>query len=260
MWAALVLCAQPTAAVAQEPPHISAQSAILYDCTANRILFEKDCRRQSLIASTTKIMTALVVLENCALDELVTVAPEAEGVEGSSIYLRAGEQLSVEDLLLGLMLQSGNDAAVALAIHCAGSVEGFAAKMNYLAEKLEMTGSHFMNPNGLDAEGHYSTAYDLAILTRYALENEDFARIVSTKTATLAGNRCVTNHNKLLWRYDGCIGVKTGYTRAAGRILVSAAERDGRRLAVVTIGDGDDWNDHQRLLDYGFLLTLSGPE
>lgn len=243
-----------------EPPHCSAQSAVLYDCTAKRVLWGRNEDKPSLIASTTKIMTALVILENCKLSEPVQIPEEAVGVEGSSVYLQKGECLTVEELLLGLMLQSGNDAAVALAVHCAGSIPAFAAKMNATAERLEMRQSHFVNPNGLDHPDHYSTALDLAYLTSYALQNPDFARIVSTKQATISGNRCLHNHNKLLWRYDGCIGVKTGYTRAAGRILVSAAERDGRRLVVVTIGDSEDWNDHCRLLDYGFLLTVNGSE
>ncbi len=245
---------------AAEPPSVSAQSAILYDCTASRVLYEKNADKKALIASTTKIMTGLLIAEQCDLDEDVSIPEEAVGVEGSSLYLKNGEVLSVGDLLYGLMLQSGNDAAVALAIHCGGSVEAFVSMMNEKADELHLSGAHFANPNGLDDEGNYATARDLALLTQYALENETFAEVVSTKTATLGGNRAVTNHNKLLWRYDGCIGVKTGFTRAAGRILVSAAERDGRRLVAVTIGAPDDWNDHTKLLDYGFLLTVNGPE
>lgn len=245
---------------AEEPPSVSAKSAILYDCTASRVLYEKNADCQSLIASTTKIMTGLLVSERCNLADVVEIPAEAVGVEGSSLYLKPGETLTVEDLLYGLMLQSGNDAAVALAIHCGGSVEEFVALMNQKAAELQLTGTHFANPNGLDDAENYATARDLAVLTQYALDNPVFAQVVRTKTATLGGNRAVTNHNKLLWRYDGCIGVKTGFTRAAGRILVSAAERDGRRLVVVTIGASDDWNDHTKLLDYGFLLTVNGPE
>lgn len=241
-------------------PRVSARSAVLYDCTANRVLWGKDENSQSLIASTTKIMTALVALQCCDPAEQVTIPQEAVGVEGSSVYLKAGEVLTVEELLLGLMLQSGNDAAVALAIHCAGSVEAFAAKMNCMAERLEMNHSHFVNPNGLDHRDHYSTAYDLALLTDYALDDPVFARIVRCKKAVISGDRSLVNHNKLLWRYEDCIGVKTGYTRTAGRILVSAAQREGRRLVAVTINAPDDWNDHCRLLDYGFTLTLNGPE
>lgn len=247
-------------AKAAEPPSVSAKSAILYDCTASRVLYEKDADRQSLIASTTKIMTGLLVCERCQMDDAVQIPDQAVGVEGSSLYLKQGETLCVEDLLYGLMLQSGNDAAVALAIHCGGSVEEFVVLMNQKAAELQLTNTHFANPNGLDDEQNYSTAHDLAVLSQYALVNPIFAQTVATKTATLGGNRSVANHNKLLWRYDGCIGVKTGFTRAAGRILVSAAERDGRRLVAVTIGAPDDWNDHTKLLDYGFSLTLNGPE
>lgn len=247
-------------AAAVDPPSVSAKSAILYDCTASRVLLEKNADEKSLIASTTKIMTALVVAENCNEADPVRIPPEAVGIEGSSMYLKEGEVLSVQDLLYGLMLQSGNDAAVALAIYCGGSVEGFVDLMNEKAKELSLTQTHFANPNGLDHDDNYSTARDMAVLTQYALENPVFAELVDTKTATVGGGRCLTNHNKLLWRYDGCIGVKTGFTRAAGRILVSAAERNGRRLVVVTIGAPDDWNDHAKLLDYGFLLTTNGPE
>lgn len=245
---------------AEQVPSISARSAIVYDCTGQSVLYERAADTRSLIASTTKIMTALVVAEHCDLSETVQIPTEAVGVEGSSLYLKAGEVLTVQELLYGLMLQSGNDAAVALAIHCSQSVEGFAARMNEKARELKLTGTHFDNPNGLDDENNYSTARDLALLTFHALENPIFSEVVCTKTVTISGGRQLTNHNKLLWRYDGCIGVKTGYTMAAGRILVSAAERGGRRLIVVTIGAPDDWNDHAKLLDYGFSITTNGEE
>ena len=208
---------------------INAQKAILMDATTGRILYEKDADSRSLIASTTKIMTALVVCEQCNVLDQMRIPKEAVGIEGSSMYLKEGEVLTIQELLYGLMLQSGNDAAVALAIYCGGTVGGFAELMNDKARVLGMTGSHFENPNGLDAPGHYSTARDLAILASYAMENPIFARTVSTKQVTV-GNRCLTNHNKLLWQVDGADGVKTGYTKAAGRILVSSALRDGRRL------------------------------
>lgn len=230
---------------------ISAQSAILTDGITGRVLYEKDADRRSLIASTTKIMTALLVCENCNVLDIVEVPPQAVGVEGSSIYLREGEKITVQELLYGMMLCSGNDAATALAIHCAGSVEAFSAQMNEKARLLGMSGTHFANPHGLDAAQHYSTARDLAILARYAMENALFAQTVATKT-TRIGTRVFTNHNKLLWRVDGAQGVKTGYTRAAGRILVSAARRQGRRLIAVTINDADDWSDHAALYERGF--------
>lgn len=232
-------------------PETSAQSAILTDADTGDILYEHNAYEPSLIASTTKIMTALLALENCALQREFVIPPEAVGVEGSSLYLKEGERLTVEALLYGMMLHSGNDAAVALAICCGGSVERFVAMMNEKAESLGLTQTSFANPNGLDSAENYSTAADLAKLTAYALQNDDFVRIVSKKSITIGG-RSLTNHNRLLWQAEGILGVKTGYTRAAGRILVSAAERKGRRLIAVTIRDGDDWRDHTALFDFGF--------
>jgi len=179
------------------------------------------------------------------------IPKEAVGIEGSSVYLQEGEVLTLQELLYGLMLSSGNDAAVALAIYCGGTVEGFAELMNDKARNLGLHGTHFENPNGLDSPGHYSTARDLAVLAAYAMENPIFAKTVSTKSLKL-GQRYLTNHNKLLWRVEGADGVKTGYTKAAGRILVSSATRDSRRIIAVTIDDGDDWNDHAALLEEGF--------
>ena len=230
---------------------ISAQKAILLDANTGRVLYEKNPDSRSLIASTTKIMTALVVCEQCNVLDRVKIPKEAVGIEGSSMYLQEGEVLSVQELLYGLMLRSGNDAAVALAIYCGGTVEGFAAMMNDKARMLGLTGTHFENPNGLDSTHHYSTARDLAVLTAYAMKNPIFYQTVSTKTVR-AGNRTMQNHNKLLWRVEGADGVKTGYTKAAGRILVSSATRDGRRLICVTINDGNDWADHTALLEKGF--------
>ena len=167
------------------------------------------------------------------------------------MYLREGEILTIQELLYGLMLHSGNDAAVALAIYCGGTVEGFAQLMNDKARVLGLTGTHFENPNGLDAPGHYSTAGDLAVLAAYAMENPIFYKTVSAKNVTV-GERYLKNHNKLLWQVDGADGVKTGYTRAAGRILVSSATRNGRRLIAVTLNDPNDWQDHAALLEEGF--------
>ena len=230
---------------------ISAKSGILMDAQTGRILYEKQPDEQSLIASTTKIMTALVVCEQCNVLDRMRIPREAVGIEGSSMYLREGEVLTLQELLYGMMLHSGNDAAVALAIYCGGTVEGFAELMNDKAYRLGMNNSHFVNPNGLDAPDHYSTAHDLAILAAYAMENPIFAKTVSTKMVTV-GNRSLRNHNKLLWQVDGADGVKTGYTKAAGRILVSSATRDNRRLVAVTICAPDDWNDHKTLLNQGF--------
>lgn len=230
---------------------LSAQKAIMIDAATGRILYEKDADSRSLIASTTKIMTALVVCEQCNVLDRMRIPKEAVGIEGSSMYLQEGEVLTIQELLYGLMLHSGNDAAVALAIYCGGTVEGFAELMNDKARQIGMTGSHFENPNGLDAPGHYATARDLAILAAYAMQNPIFSKTVSTRDITI-GQRYLHNHNKLLWQLDGADGVKTGYTRAAGRILVSSAQRGGRRLVAVTINAPDDWNDHRILLEQGF--------
>lgn len=230
---------------------ISAKNAILLDAMTGRVLYEKNPDRQALIASTTKIMTALVVCEQCNVLDRMRIPKEAVGIEGSSMYLKEGEILTIQDLLYGLMLHSGNDAAVALAIYCGGTVEGFAQLMNDKAHRLGLRNTHFVNPNGLDSPGHYSTARDMAVLAAYAMKNPIFSQTVSTKTVK-AGNRVLRNHNKLLWRLEGADGVKTGYTKAAGRILVSSATRQGRRLVAVTMNDGNDWLDHIDLMEMGF--------
>ncbi len=230
---------------------VSAQHAYVLDAVSGRVLFEKNPNERSLIASTTKIMTALIVCEQCNVLDRMRIPKEAVGIEGSSMYLQEGEVLTLQELLYGLMLQSGNDAAVALAIYCGGTVEGFAELMNDKARTLGLKNTHFENPNGLDSPDHYSTARDLAVLAAYAMENPIFRKTVSTKQLHL-GQRYLTNHNKLLWRLEGADGVKTGYTRAAGRILVSSATRNDRRLIAVTIDDPDDWNDHAALLESGF--------
>ena len=234
-----------------ETAAVSAEKAILLDAVSGRVLYEKNADERSLIASTTKIMTALVICEQCNVLDRMRIPKEAVGIEGSSMYLKEGEILTLQELLYGLMLSSGNDAAVALAIYCGGTVEGFAELMNDKARILGLTGSHFENPHGLDTPGHYATARDLAVLADYAMDNPIFYKTVSAKTVTL-GERVLRNHNKLLWQVEGADGVKTGYTKAAGRILVSSATRNGRRLIAVTINDGNDWQDHARLLETGF--------
>ena len=246
-----LLSGTAAAQVPEKVPVLSAKSAVLLDASTGRVLYASHAEDKSLIASTTKIMTALVICEAGDLDRKVVIPPEAVGIEGSSMYLKAGEVLSVHELLYGLMLRSGNDAAVALALADSGSISAFAARMNEKAAVLGLKNTHYANPHGLDSEENYSTALDLARLTRFALQNPDFAQLVSTKSVTI-GDRVLTNHNKLLWQYSGAIGVKTGYTRTAGRILVGAAERDGRRLIAVTIADPNDWADHAALFDYGF--------
>ena len=230
---------------------ISAQKAIVLDAATGRVLYEKRSDEKSLIASTTKIMTALVVCQQCNVLDRVRIPKEAVGIEGSSMYLRQGEVLTVQELLYGLMLQSGNDAAVALAIYCGGTVEGFAQLMNDKARYLGLKDTNFVNPHGLDHPEHYSTARDLAVLAAYAMEDPIFRKTVSTKSVRI-GDRQLSNHNRLLWQVEGADGVKTGFTKAAGRILVSSAVRSGRRLVVVTIDDGDDWRDHAALYAQGF--------
>ena len=228
----------------------SARAAILMDGESGRVLYEYNADAPMLIASITKIMTAVVALEHGLLGDVYTVVPE-DWAEGSSMYLTAGESLTLEELLYGLMLSSGNDAALAVARCVSGSVEAFVEEMNAKAKELGMSNTSFANPNGLDDAAHYSTARDMAVLTAYALQYAAFVRIVSTQSITI-GQRTFTNHNKLLGWYEGCIGVKTGYTKAAGRTLVSAARRDGQTLVAVTLSDGNDWQDHTALLDYGF--------
>ena len=236
---------------ATEGPSVSAQSAIVMEADSGQVLWEKHPDERMLIASTTKIMTALVVIERCDLDQVVTVDAAWTGIEGSSMYLTPGQELTVRDLLLGLMLASGNDAAVALACITAGSVEDFAALMNEKAEDLGCENTHFINPNGLDDPEHYSTAHDLAIMTREAISHEAFCQIVSSQSATV-GNNSYTNHNRLLRECPGVFGVKTGYTMAAGRTLVSCCERDGLTLICVTLSDPDDWDDHTALYDWAY--------
>lgn len=230
---------------------LSAEKYILIDSLTGRVISEKNADQRSLIASTTKIMTALLICERCNVLDRMTIPKEAVGIEGSSMYLKEGEVLTLQELLYGLMLSSGNDAAVALAIYGGGTVEGFAELMNDKARVLGLQNTHFENPNGLDSPNHYSTARDLAVLAAYAMRNPVFASTVSAKTVKI-GNRFLRNHNKLLWLVDGADGVKTGYTKAAGRILVSSATRENRRLIAVTINDPNDWNDHSALLQDGF--------
>ena len=252
--AALLLIPVAYAEGSGGPPSLSAVSAILVDGESGRVLYEKNAHEERAIASITKLMTALVAVESAAsLEEEVTILPEWTGIEGSSIYLRAGETVSLETLLYGLLLASGNDAAVAIAGYCAGSVDAFAARMNAKAAELGMEHTHFTNPNGLSEDGHYSTAYDMALLARACSANETVAKIAATKSITL-GTRTLTNHNKLLWRYEGCTGMKTGYTELAGRTLVSSAQRDGQTLIAVTLCAPNDWADHAALFDYGFEI------
>ena len=235
---------------ADDMPSVSAHSALVMH-SGGEVVFEKNADDQMRIASTTKIMTALVVLEHCALDEQVEILPEYCGAEGSSMYLSPGERYTVKELLQGLLLVSGNDAAIALACHTAGDMDSFVALMNAKAFSLGMENSSFANPHGLDGEGHYSTARDMAKLMCACMENEDFAEITATKSCTV-GEQYLYNHNKLLSSCEGCIGGKTGYTEAAGRCLVSCTEREGTRYVCVTLSAPDDWNDHKKLYNWAF--------
>ena len=241
---------------------VSAESAILIDAHSGKVLYQKNANAVRPMASTTKIMTALVAIENFDLNSKVRISPEATGIEGSSIYLCAGEELTLRQLVYALMLSSANDAATAIAIYCCGSIEAFAALMNDKAQDLGLKSTHFDNPHGLDSTAHYTTASDLAQLTAYAIRIPEFKEIVSTyKTEIpLEKNntaRLLVNHNKLLRSYDGAIGVKTGFTKKSGRCLVSAAERNGTVLIAVTLKAPDDWRDHTVMLDYGFENYVS---
>ena len=236
---------------------LSAKSAILIDADSGTILYGENFSTSMAMASTTKIMTAVVALENASLDKKIIIPREAVGVEGSSIYLCENEILTLEELLYALLLASANDAAIAIAISIGGSIEGFADMMNKTALRLGLDSTHFENPHGLDSKNHYTTAKDLASLTAYALSIPKFREIVSTyKTNITLGNegngRLLVNHNKLLRSYPGTIGVKTGFTQKSGRCLVSAAERDGLTLIAVTLNAPNDWNDHKEMLDFGF--------
>ena len=249
LWAAVSLIGCLTAVT--EAVEVSAAAAVLMDADSGRLLYDKNGEKRMLIASTTKLMTALVALEQGGLQQEITVTG-GHMAEGSSMYLRPGEKLTLETLLYGLLLSSGNDAALAVT-ECMGGAVPFVARMNEKAAELGMENTHFANPNGLDDEAHYSTAEDMAKLAAAAMDDPVLRRVASTKTARIGG-RTLTNHNKLLSRVEGCVGLKTGYTRAAGRTLVSCAERDGVRLVAVTLQDGDDWNDHASLYEQGFRV------
>ena len=239
-------------------PSVSAQSYVLYCADNGKIICSKDENKQMKPASTTKLMTSLIALEEAASGNKKVKFTDEMIAEGSSMYLKVGEVVTLKDLASGMMMASGNDAANATAISISGSTEKFAEKMNERAQQIGMKNTHFVTPSGLDDEEHYSTAYDLAVLMSYALENENFAQLTSQKSATVnfiepsSKKTTYSNHNKLLSLYEYCIGGKTGYTMAAGRCLVSASKKDGLTLICVTLNDKNDWNDHISLYDYGF--------
>lgn len=263
--AILVLSAALTAFTANQPSAgakpaaigTSARASALIDVSSGRMIYSSNGDEPMRIASLTKIMTAIVAIDHGRLDDKVKTGKRAVGKEGSSIYLRLGEEMTLHHMLYGLMLRSGNDAATAIAEHVGGSEEGFVHLMNKKAEFLGLAHTQFKNPHGLDEEGHYSSANDLAVLTAYALKNKAFAEIVGTKEKKVPNpheewDYRWPNKNKMLVMYEGADGVKTGYTKKALRCLVSSATRNGQQLAAVTINDRDDWNDHKRLLDWGF--------
>lgn len=269
MAAALIACMLTPAAdrASAAPPPVSthAEASSVIDVKSNRIIFQENGDKRMRIASLTKVMTAIVAIENGALTDKVKVSHRAYGKEGSSIYLHLGEEMTLHNMLYGLMLRSGNDAATAIAEHVGGSVEGFVYLMNEKARLLGMKNTSFKNPHGLDEDGHYSSANDMAILTAYALRNPTFQEIVKTKVKTAPNpnekwDYKWTNKNKMLSMYEGADGVKTGYTKLAHRTLISSATRNGQQFAVVTLNDGDDWNDHKNLLNYAFkhypLMTI----
>ncbi len=240
-------------------PQVSARAAVLINADNGQVLFGKNEEEQHSMASTTKIMTALIALEKASTDDkVVTITDQMVRVEGSSMGLMPGDKLTLKSLAAGMLIVSGNDAANSAAIAVAGSAEDFAVLMNQRAQELGMEHTHFVTPSGLDDEQHYSTAHDMAKLAMAAMKNPDFANIVGQKAMNIDyihpdQTRRYTNHNKLLSMYEDCTGVKTGFTKKSGRCLVSAAERDGVRLIAVTLNAPDDWNDHQAMLNYGFL-------
>ncbi|MDD4413884.1 MAG: D-alanyl-D-alanine carboxypeptidase [Oscillospiraceae bacterium] len=241
---------------------VSSVSAVLYEPQSRSILYEKDAYTARPIASTTKIMTALLAVELCPPRQIITVPPEAVRVEGSTLGLRGGDKITMLDLVTGLLLASGNDAANAVAYAVAGDLPSFAKLMNERAEKIGMKDTKFVTPSGLDESGHSSTAYDMALLAAEAMNNKTIADICKKKYAVISfgnppRNITVTNHNKLLKIYPPAKGIKTGFTKKSGRCLVSAAEKDGVQLIAVTLKAGDDWNDHIALHEYGFSATES---
>lgn len=256
--AALLLSLLAVTASSEHPTKsrtVSAKSAVLYEPESGRFLYSKNAFQRLPMASTTKIMTALVAIENTALTDEVVITEEAVGIEGSSAYLKEGEILSMEELLYALLLRSANDAAVAIACEIGGSVEGFADIMNERAASLGLSDTHFTNPHGLDDDEHYTTAHDLALIAAEALKNDTFKVISSTyKKSFTRDDKAIlyVNHNKLLKLYDGALGMKTGYTKRSGRCLVGAAERDGLTFVTVTLDAPDDWRDHEELFDLGF--------
>jgi len=240
-----------------EALEVSAASAVVFVADSGEILYEKDAYKRRSMASTTKIMTAVIALESGRLDDVVTVNDGMIRVEGTSMGLQKGNRLTLRNLVSGMMLLSGNDAANAVAVFLGGSEEGFADMMNSKAISLGMRDTNFVTASGLDDDEHYTSAYDMALLTSYAMRNPDFRRLVSSKKGEVdyispAVTHTYYNHNRFLSMYEGACGVKTGFTKKSGRCLVTAVEKNGNLVIAVTLNASDDWNDHKKLLDYGF--------
>ena len=238
---------------------VSAKSAVLINADTLEILYSKAEHEKRGIASTTKILTSLIALEYGEPQKKVTATKEAVTVEGTSIGLKPGDKITLMSLVYGMLLESGNDAANVTAFAISGNITTFAKVMNKYAKKIGMTNSNFANPSGLTHKNHYSTAFDMALLTSVAIKNPIFRKITSTQSAVIDFgtpeiSRKLSNHNRLLKEYDGVFGVKTGYTKASGRCLVTACEKNGVTLIAVTLNAYDDWNDHKKLYDYGFSL------
>ena len=237
----------------------SADCACVINGATGETIFSKNETARHAMASTTKIMTAVIALERSTMDDIVSISANAAKQEGSAAYVEPGMQIYMRDLLYGLMLNSGNDAAVAIAEHISGNVEDFAGLMNEKARELKLRDTHFVNPSGLDAPEHYTTALDLALTARYAMTIPEFREIVETSKyqAQLVNSDEIlyfTNHNKMLKLYENATGIKTGFTRATGRCLVSSAKRDGMEFIAVTLGDANDWKDHTEMLDFAFSM------
>ena len=253
----LLFTVQPSSAATS--PEVVGETALVIDGKNGQVLFEKNPHQKVYPASTTKILTAIIALENGRLDDKVTIHKDACNIEGSAVGLQEGEIISLEDLLYSLMLNSGNDSAVAIAHHVGGTVEGFVRMMNEKAAELGALNTHFNNPNGLPDAEHYSTAYDMALISRYAMQNPDFRKIVATKTKIIerdypGAQTYLENRNRLLWQYDGAIGIKTGYTLEARQCLISAVSKQDREFITVVMKSegGNIWNDSKKLFDYCF--------
>lgn len=243
---------------------ISAECAVLITAQTGEVIFAKDEHKKHSMASTTKIMTSLLAVESGRLSDEITVTQDMLNVEGTSMGLLGGDSVSLRELVYGMLLPSGNDAAEVTALYLGETKENFCAMMNARAKEIGMNDTNFVTPSGLDDENHYSTAYDMALLGREAVKNPEFLRICSsTKTTLTYGNppyeRTLRNHNRLLSSYEGALGIKTGFTKKSGRCLVSYAQRNGVGLVAVTLNDGNDWDDHVQMLDYGFS-TISASE